>query len=839
MGDRAEADNGLVILVVAFGLGLLAVPVAGGSLRALGSLRLRRPRVLAVAFVVQLIALKAPLPHGPAVALNLASYLLGAWYLLANLNLPGMWLVAVGTSSNLVAMLANGGVMPASPKALAAAGLSTGGNGFVNSTVVPNAQISFLGDTFSIPHWMPFHNVFSIGDLLILMGGLVAVHQLCGSRLFPRGNAGFRKLRANRDFMSLWTAQAASNLGDWVYTMAVFASLGRNAKPHVFAMLLLAEVGPSAATGILGGPLVDRLPRRAVMVGADVVRAGAVATLFVGGHASLAHLYLVAACLGVMRALAQPALQASLPNVVGPDELVAANALVSATYHSAVMIGPVIGGLLAAHLGPEPAFAINALSFAGSALLVMRVSLPPQPPTGQWNPVAELREGLRYSLSTPLVRGLMIVIGMVMVGAAIKNPTEPAFVFQRLHGNLQTLGLITGVWGIGMVTGTVLAPSAVRAWKREQLLWGGIAVVGLCLLAASRAAAVAPVLMLYLFAGAGNGLGSVCYETLLQERTPDALRGRVLAACDAVFDLALLGGYLLTGVLDTRFGPRAMFAIAGTVFVAAAVASRMLISDEPAAESVEEEPASEPVEVEVPAESPVDVAVDVAVELAVLAAAEGSVAVLRVQSTEQLLARGPAPDVLGDASGQAGDGHRLGAGGMRRDDAVGGRPERVPVGERLGVGDVESRAADPALVEGSDQVVGDDVRAPGHIDKPGVVGHGPQLGLGHNAGRLGREGQGQDDGVGPRQRLVQPVLADNGRADGAGEGAANAGGVCPTCAWLGLSADECCLNAEGGEQPQQRLGDAARAQDGDPGLEERMPSALAPRGGARPLVEVP
>jgi predicted MFS family arabinose efflux permease len=567
-----------VILVVAFAVGLLTVPLMGGRLRALAGLRLRRTWVLAVAFVLQLIAVKAPIPVGVAIPLNVSTYFLGCWYLLANLSVPGMLLVATGTATNMLAMLANGGVMPASAKALATAGLSSGaGGGFVNSAVVPDAQVAFLGDVFAVPRSWPLHNVFSIGDLLILIGGLVAAHRICGSRLFPPARSEFHKLRQNRDFMSLWTAQAASNVGDWVYTMAVFASLGRHAEPHVFATLLLAEVGPSAVTGMLGGPLVDRLPRRWVIIVADVVRALAVASLFVDRSPGLPHLYMVAGCLGVMRALAQPALQASLPNVVGPDELVAANSLVSATYHSAVMIGPVIGGLLVAHLGAEPAFAINAASFAASALLVLRVHLPAQEPTESWSPIAELREGLQYSLSTPLVRGLMVVIGMVMVGAAIKNPTEPAFVFQRLHGTTQTLGLVTGAWGVGMVLGTVLAPSAVRAWRREQLLWVGIALVGACLLATSRAQSVAPMLMLYLFAGAGNGIGSVCYETMLQEGTPDSLRGRVFAACDAVFDLALLGGYALTGVLDHRYGPRAMFALAGLVFLGAALISRVML----------------------------------------------------------------------------------------------------------------------------------------------------------------------------------------------------------------------------------------------------------------------
>ena len=786
-----------MILVVVFALGLLTVPVAGGRLRRLGDLRLKRSKLLVLAFFLQIIALKAPLPYDVAAALNIATYLLGCWYLIANLDIPGLWLVGTGAGCNVLALVANGGVMPASEKALATAGLSAGSGGFVNSTVVPNAQVAFLGDIFGIPESWPLNNVFSIGDVLILIGGLVAAHRLCGSRLFPTLSADFRALRRNRDFISLWGAQAVSNLGDWVYTMAVFASLGDKGTPQVFASLLLAEVAPSAVTGALGGPLIDRLPRRAVMVAADLVRAAAVLTLFLG-KPSLVHLYVVAGLLGVMRGLSQPALQASLPNVVRPDELVAANSLVSGTFHSAVMIGPMIGGLLVAHVGVEPAFVVNGVSFLVSAVLVARVCLPPLPTRDvKWRPVQELREGLSYSMRTPLVRGLMLVIGLVMIGAAIKSPTEPAFVFARLHGNAQTLGLVTGMWGVGMVLGTLLAPAAVRAWKREHLLTFGIVVVGGCLLATSRAVSAAPVVMLYLFAGAGNGLGTVCYETLLQERTPDALRGRVLAACDAVLDFALLGGYVLTGLLNPGFGPRAMFAVAGGVFLGAALLSRMLIG-----------PASVP-------------GVD-------------------VDDAEELLAGREPAGVLCDAAREVGPGQLEAVGGVGRDQTVRSAPERVPVGQRLGVGDVEGGPADVFVFERVDERVGVDVGAPGHVDQPGVVLHGVELSSPDGAGGVGREGEGEDDHVGVGQDLMEPVAAHDPGAGRQGRGR----GACPTCSWLGLSADDCCLDAERREQAEQRFGNAARAEDDDVGAEQgpvfvAAVALAAPRGSLGPLVEVP
>src|SRR5262245_61878956 len=128
-----------MIFVALFDLALVTVPLARGDLRELAHLRLKRWPILAGAFVLQVIALKAPLPHGLAATVNLGTYLLGGLYLLANLDIPGMWLICAGTAANVLAQAANGGVMPASASALARAGLSSStGAAYVNSTIVTN-----------------------------------------------------------------------------------------------------------------------------------------------------------------------------------------------------------------------------------------------------------------------------------------------------------------------------------------------------------------------------------------------------------------------------------------------------------------------------------------------------------------------------------------------------------------------------------------------------------------------------------------------------------------------------------------------------------------------------
>jgi hypothetical protein len=205
------ADTRKVILVVVFGLGLLTIPLAGGRLGALAEVRPRRWPVLAAAVLVQLAALKAPLPRDVAVALNGFSYVLGGWYVGANRSLLGLglrlglrrragaragaglggWLVVAGGAANGLALAVNGGVMPASQRALAAAGLSTGlssgvgvdaAGSFVNSALVPGARLAFLGDVFAVPRSWPLANVFSVGDVLLLIGALLVAHRLCRSR---------------------------------------------------------------------------------------------------------------------------------------------------------------------------------------------------------------------------------------------------------------------------------------------------------------------------------------------------------------------------------------------------------------------------------------------------------------------------------------------------------------------------------------------------------------------------------------------------------------------------------------------------------------------------------
>lgn len=177
-----------MFLGVLFVLCLLSVPLCGGRLGAIGELRLRATGVIGAAVAIQVVIISV-VPHGaPALhhAIHLSTYALAAAFAWLNRRVPGLALAAVGGAANLAAIAANGGVMPARAGALRIAGMEEAKGGFQNSVAVRDAHLAWLGDVFALPASWPIHNVFSIGDVLLVLGVLGGLHVVCGSRVARR-----------------------------------------------------------------------------------------------------------------------------------------------------------------------------------------------------------------------------------------------------------------------------------------------------------------------------------------------------------------------------------------------------------------------------------------------------------------------------------------------------------------------------------------------------------------------------------------------------------------------------------------------------------------------------
>jgi Family of unknown function (DUF5317) len=178
-----------MILLVAFAVTLASVPLCGGRLSRLGQLDLRHGWLIISAMAIQTLVISVipGIGPGPGNAIHLATYAMAAVFLVMNRLLPGMPLLAFGSAANLAAIVANGGVMPASAWATRMSGLTSPGDEFANSRMVEHPHLRFLGDVFAIPESWPFSNVFSIGDVAIVIGGAILIHTTCETRLTRAG----------------------------------------------------------------------------------------------------------------------------------------------------------------------------------------------------------------------------------------------------------------------------------------------------------------------------------------------------------------------------------------------------------------------------------------------------------------------------------------------------------------------------------------------------------------------------------------------------------------------------------------------------------------------------
>src|SRR6202158_6224592 len=212
-------------------------------------------------------------------------------------------------------------------------------------------------------------------------------------------------LRGNRNFRRLWLAQIVSEIGDWFYTLSIYTLLLQlTGHAGSVALALVLQVLPQTFVGPTAGGVEDPLPRKHVMIAADIVRFGIVlAMLLVRSRSMVWLVYPLLLAETTMAAFFEPARSAVIPNIASDSEVLVANTLSSATWSVNLLIGAAVGGLVAAFFGRDVVFVLNALSFLTSAVLIrgMRFAEPPAESAAPLRPAdlvesSPVGEGIRY-----------------------------------------------------------------------------------------------------------------------------------------------------------------------------------------------------------------------------------------------------------------------------------------------------------------------------------------------------------------------------------------------------------------------------------------------------------
>lgn len=280
----------------------------------------------------------------------------------------------------------------------------------------------------------------------------------------------------NRVFFALFVGQLASNLGSMMQSVGAAWLLGDlGASSALVAMVQTATFLPVFLVGIPAGALADLFDRRKLLVYTQafmMVTAFAMATLTFLDIISPLGVLALTASLGVGTALMAPAWMAIQPDLVGKEQFGQAVALSSMTFNVGRSIGPAIGGLIIAASGPEWVFGINAISFVGTLLVLLRwrpkqnESIPTPVETFTGAAVA----GLRYGVNSRLVRTVLVRVILLMLPGAAVNALLPIVVRGPLNWSSSGYGILLGCFGIGATISAALRPKIIIKLHPDALM---------------------------------------------------------------------------------------------------------------------------------------------------------------------------------------------------------------------------------------------------------------------------------------------------------------------------------------------------------------------------------
>jgi predicted MFS family arabinose efflux permease len=334
-----------------------------------------------------------------------------------------------------------------------------------------------------------------------------------------------------RQFRLLFIGQIVSLFGDAVTGVALaFAVLDLTGSATDLGYVFAAKTVPLVAFLLIGGVFADRLPRRAVMLVADVVRFGAqggVALLVLTHTAHIWQIVVLQAVSGTATAFFNPASTGLTPLTVSPERLQQANALRGLSMASTGIIGSAVSGALVAGVGAGWALAIDAATFLVSAYYLAQLRLPPHVKLAAQSFFGDLREGWHEFASRTWV-------WVIVVSASIGNMMSSIFVVLGALVAKESLGgpgawaTILAALGVGSLVGGLVS---LRVHVRRPLFFGS-SLLGFLALPTVLLALRAPVLVIAvgaLLAGGGNMIFNALWETALQQHVPPAALSRVSA----------------------------------------------------------------------------------------------------------------------------------------------------------------------------------------------------------------------------------------------------------------------------------------------------------------------
>jgi MFS family permease len=396
-----------------------------------------------------------------------------------------------------------------------------------------------------------------------------------------------------RDFRLLFLGRTISSVGDKIFPVAIaFAVLDLTGSPSDLGLVLGARVFAMIALLLAGGIWSDRLPRRNILIGTDLLRfcsQGLTAALLLLGSATIWELVVLQVAAGAGQGFFRPASTGLVPETVSRPRLQQANALLGMAENGATLLGPAIAGVLVAAVGPGSAVALDAVSFLASAAFLVFLPLDrgarrPSQDSILGDLAAGWNEFRSRSWLVALVGGYSVFHFAVFASFFVLGP----LVAKESLGGAAAWATIMVAFGAGAIAGGI---AALRLHTTRPLLWVDLLFLPQAapLAALALRAPVPVVAAAAAVAGLGGGLASALWAATLQRRIPVRMLSRV-SSYDWLGSMAFLPlGYAVVGPLSDLIG------VAGVLWLAVGVqAAAMLLALLPRAVREVEEPEPPP-----------------------------------------------------------------------------------------------------------------------------------------------------------------------------------------------------------------------------------------------------
>lgn len=394
------------------------------------------------------------------------------------------------------------------------------------------------------------------------------------TRLRLAGRRTFRSLRT-RNYRIYFVGQIVSASGTWMQQIAQTWLVVQLTHTNAIAVGTITAVQflPVLLIGAWGGVVADRADKRKLLMAtsaAAMVIAAVLASLVALDVIELWMVYVLAALLGIVTALDNPARRSFVTELVPEEDGANAVSLNSSVFTAARIVGPALAGVTIAAVGIAWCFAANSVSFVAviAALLAMRTteirpSIPTQRAKGQ------LREGFRYVWSHPALRTVLVMTAVIGTLSFNFQVTLSLMVRKVFHGGAGTFGSLYALMSVGALLGSLVVAHRARATQRFVIV--AAIAFGTCMLAAAFAPSLA-LLAVLLFP---TGIASIAFLSsagaLSQTRAEPEFRGRVAALASVAFLGSTPIGGPIVGLLSAAFGPRSGLVLGGVTALATGV----------------------------------------------------------------------------------------------------------------------------------------------------------------------------------------------------------------------------------------------------------------------------